>query len=130
MNVYGIKPFNLVNNSYYQFFEVSVNDRFLFQEFANSLRNSTVDKKRLNAIYRYMDMISPSVFLPKEKFRQLEGMGSPLYYEFKKNDIRVYVLKQEPSVFILLGGYKGNQKADIKRIKSLFKDFNGGNNNE
>lgn len=76
-----------------------------------------------------MDMLSPSTLLPKEKFRHIEGLKSPYYWEFKMKDIRVYVYRKEPSFFIILGGYKGKQKADIKRIKKLFKDFEGGNNN-
>ena len=44
-------------------------------------------------------------------------------YEFKKNDIRVYVILERPDVFVILGAYKSNQDLDIKKIDKLFNGF-------
>lgn len=125
MNEYTVRTFDLVNNESYQFYEVSVNGRYMFREFVETLGGNGMDLKKLKAIYRYMDIISPRVLLPKTKFRHIEDKDNPLYWEFKKGDIRVYVVRKEPSMFVVLGGHKGRQKADIKRMKSLFKDFKG-----
>lgn len=46
-----------------------------------------------------------------------------MYYEFKKNDIRVYVILERPDVFVILGAYKSNQDLDIKKIDKLFNGF-------
>lgn len=70
-----------------------------------------------------MDMFSPHLLLPKTKFRQIKGAASNHFYEFKKNDIRVYVAKISPDIFVLLGGHKGTQKRDIKSLDRLFSDF-------
>lgn len=123
-NKYIVRTFEPINNEYYQFQEVTVNGRFLFQEFVNNLRDEVNDLKKLCSIYGYMDAFSPHNFLPKTKFRQVDGRQCKDLYEFKKGDIRVYVLFKRPSMFIVLGAYKGTQKRDYKNIDKLFKDFN------
>lgn len=63
------------------------------------------------------------------RFYEASVNGKYLYQEFllglkdKKNDIRVYVIMRKPNVFVVLGGYKGEQNSNIKRIKKLFNDF-------
>ena len=63
------------------------------------------------------------------RFYEASVNGKYLYQEFliglkdKKNDIRVYVIMRKPNVFVVLGGYKGEQNSVIKRIKKLFNDF-------
>ena len=47
---YQVRKFEPVNNSSYQFFEVSVNGKFQFQEFVNNLKDEQRDLKKLNAI--------------------------------------------------------------------------------
>lgn len=120
---YQVRDFKLVNNQYYHFSEVSVDGRYLFQEFITNLKDKKNDIKKLAAIFQYMDIISPHTLLPKTKFRHIEGSGCKNLYEFKKNDIRVYVIMNKPSVFLILGAYKGTQKQDFKKIDKLFKDF-------
>lgn len=122
-NKYKIRPFETINNKTYQFYEASVNGKFLFEEFCKGLKDAARDKKKLSSIYAYMDMLGPQVMLPKTKFRCIGDKTLPNLFEFKKGDIRVYVIKQKPSVYIVLGGYKGRQDLDIERVKNLFKDF-------
>ena len=74
-------------------------------------------------IFQYMDIFNPHILLPKTKFRHIEGSECKNLYEFKKNDIRVYVIMNKPSVFLILGAYKGTKKQDFKKIDKLFKDF-------
>ena len=120
-NKYELRKFEPVNNKTYQFQEVSVNGKYLFQEFVENLKDQRDIKKLMN-IYSYMDMLSASM-LPKSKFRHIEGLKRNDVYEFKKDDIRVYVIMQRPSVFVVLGAYKGTQNKDIKRIDKLFDGF-------
>ena len=70
-----------------------------------------------------MDCLSPSNLLPSSKFRQIKGLRRNDVYEFKKNDIRIYVIKKRPDIYVVLGGYKGSQDKDINRIDKLFNDF-------
>lgn len=81
---YQVRKFEPVNNSSYQFFEVSVNGKFQFQEFVNNLKDEQRDLKKLNAIYGYMDSLSSSNLLPKTKFRHIECKKCKNVYEFKR----------------------------------------------
>ena len=120
-NNYTISRFEPVNNKEYNFYEVSVNGKCLYQEFVKGL--STRDLKKLINIYAYMDCLFPSNLLPSSKFRQIKGLRRNDVYEFKKNDIRIYVIKKRPDIYVVLGGYKGSQDKDINRIDKLFNDF-------
>lgn len=120
-NNYTISRFEPVNNKEYNFYEVSVNGKCLYQEFVKGL--STRDLKKLINIYAYMDCLSPSNLLPSSKFRQIKGLRRNDVYEFKKNDLRIYVIKKRPDIYVVLGGYKGSQDKDINRIDNLFNDF-------
>ena len=103
--------------------EVAVNGKFQFQEFVDNLKDERRDLKKLNAIYGYMDSLSPSNLLPKTKFRAIKSKKCKNVYEFKKNDIRVYVILERPNVYVILGAYKSNQDLDIKKIDKLFNGF-------
>lgn len=120
---YEIRPFKMVNNKTCQFYEASVNGKYLYDKFYNNLKNETVDKKNINSIIAYMDFYSPYCKLPSTKFNHIQNSSIPNLYEFKKKDIRIYVILKEPSVFVVLGGYKGRQKQDIEQVVRLFKDF-------
>lgn len=122
-NKYEEKIFEPINNKTYEFREVSVNGRFLFQEFIDNLKDTTKDMKKIMQIYAYMNEFSPSTLLPKTKFRQIKGVKRDDVYEFKKDDIRIYVIKRYPSIFVILGAYKGTQDKSINRIDKLFGGF-------
>lgn len=122
-NKYKEKIFEPINNKTYEFREVSVNGRFLFQEFIDNLKDTPKDMKKIMQIYAYMNEFSPSNLLPKTKFRQIKGVKRDDVYEFKKDDIRIYVIKRYPSIFIILGAYKGTQDKSINRIDKLFGGF-------
>lgn len=123
-NKYEEKIFEPINNKTYEFREVSVNGRFLFQEFIDNLKDTPKDMKKIMQIYAYMNEFSPSTLLPKTKFRQIKGgVKRDDVYEFKKDDIRIYVIKKYPSIFVILGAYKGTQDKNISRINKLFGGF-------
>ena len=122
-NKYEEKIFEPINNKTYEFREVSVNGRFLFQEFIDNLKDTPKDMKKIMQIYAYMNEFSPSTLLPKTKFRHIKGVKRDDVYEFKKDDIRIYVIKRYPSIFVILGAYKGTQDKSINRIDKLFGGF-------
>lgn len=122
-NKYEEKIFEPINNKTYEFREVSVNGRFLFQEFIDNLKDTPKDMKKIMQIYAYMNEFSLSTLLPKTKFRQIKGVKRDDVYEFKKDDIRIYVIKKYPSIFVILGAYKGTQDKNISRINKLFGGF-------
>jgi hypothetical protein len=73
-----------------------------------------------------MDYINPYSKLPKEKFRHIENNNPKArnyIYEFKDKSIRIYVIFQPPSFYIIRGGHKKDQLKDIERVKRDTKDF-------
>lgn len=123
MRLYQTRQFEYVHGSYYEYRELAVDGKYLFSGFLDELRNSRDDVRKLMHIYSLMAALSPSVMLPARKFRKytckIDGV-----FEFKKDDIRVYVLKKSPEIYVVLGGYKDNQKRDVGRIEQLLRDIN------
>lgn len=122
-NEYNVRPFKIVNNKTCRFYEASVNGKYLYEKFCANLKNESVDMKKVNSIIAYMDFFSFDNKLPSTIFNHIQNSSIPNLYEFKKKDIRIYVILKEPSVFIVLGGYKGRQKQDIDQVARLFKNF-------
>ena len=80
-------------------------------------------EKDFNVILTCMNiMAEKDIFLPKEKVNSIKEGDKEIAIEFKKNALRVYCVKISPKVFVVLGGYKSNQKNDIKKLKRLLKD--------
>ncbi len=61
--------------------------------------------------------------LPNTKFRQIVNVKRPDVFEFKKNKLRIYIVFQEPSVYIVMGGYKNTQRKDIASLEQKIKGF-------
>ena len=60
--------------------------------------------------------------LPVNKFNSIKKEKNVIGYEFKKDDLRVYCVKKEPNVIVILGGYKKNQEQDIDKFIRLIND--------
>ncbi len=115
---YFTKPFELVHNPQYQFHKLYIDNECQFDTFMKDIEMNG-NKKELASfasIIAYMDAISDLIMLPKTKFRHIENAGRKDVFEFKKDNLRVYVIMQRPDVYIILGGYKNNQKKDINTI--------------
>lgn len=123
MKLFRQELFTLIKNPQYQYFKVFIDGKCQFDEFCQAVEQDGNDKKWLKSVYTYMEMLSDGTMLPKEKFNHIKGLGRNDVYEFKKKSLRVYVVKKRPNVFIILGGYKGSQKEDIARLKTILKEF-------
>ena len=72
------------------------------------------------SILAIMNRVANLQAVPKDKFRDITPDKSPVTeYEFKCKDLRVYAIKITNGQLIILGGYKNNQPADIKKFRSL-----------
>ena len=123
MNTYEKELFELVNNPEYTFYKLKVNGTFGIDDFIETLDGIVKDEKSFAGIIRLMDMFSPRIMLPKEKFRKIESSDRIDLREFKKNDIRVYVIMQGKTFYVVTGGHKQDQKKDIANFKQDVKDF-------
>lgn len=108
------------NKNNVQFYELELDGKRLFSEFHENLIDAN-DKKKFIAIIALMDNFSFNQKLPDKLFKQIKSIGRKDVYEFKKANLRVYVIMQKPNMFIILGGYKTNQQKDIEKIDRYTK---------
>lgn len=125
MSIFAIEKFEAVRKdgkvSFYKLYE---NGECLLDKFYNEIQfheKSLGDYKSILATMDYM--AETNVLLPKQKFNSIKERGKVMGYEFKKNDLRIYCIKPMTNVVILFGGYKKNQKSDIKRMQAITKEI-------
>lgn len=123
MHEYMTVPYEDVHNPQYKFYKLHIDGVCQFDEFLMQLEKNKSDKKLFFYIIQYMDGITDQNRFPKTKFNHIEDNDRSDIFEFKKDHLRVYVIKQKPNMFIVLGGYKNSQKKDIRTLKSKVKDF-------
>lgn len=123
MPEYSTKLFDLTNNPNYTYYRLFVDGKCEFDDFLQEVNKNVADKKNMNAIIAYMDSLSAQL-LPSIIYNHIESGERHDLYEFKKKDLRVYVIDQRPNIYIVMGGYKSTQKKkDIPRLIRKTKDF-------
>lgn len=123
MTKYEITRYELVNNGIYHFKKLTIDGRCHIQEFYDSIKDNPKLLDKFDAIISYMDNMSPQIRYPDTKFKHINDVGRSDVFEFKRKPLRVYVVKQEPDICVVLGGMKTDQKPDIKWLKKALKDF-------
>lgn len=123
MSEYSTKLYDDVNNPQYKFYKLYIDGACQFDKFLEEIERNHKDKKLFNYIIQYMDGITDQNRYPHTKFNHIDDNKRSDIFEFKKDHLRVYVIKQKPNFFIIIGGYKSDQKKDIKILKSKIKDF-------
>jgi hypothetical protein len=123
MSIFASKKFEPVQGR--QVFEkLFVNDVCLIDEFEQEIVSNQQHISELKTIYAYMNFLASGRILPEKKFRKIKtGKNSQNLYEFKSKHLRVYVFSIPRGKMVVLGGYKKNQKADIKIFKSIVKEY-------
>lgn len=123
MSEYSTKLFDLTNNPNYTYYRLFVDGKCEFDDFLQEVNKNVADKKNMNAIIAYMDSLSAQL-LPSIIYNHIESGERHDLYEFKKKNLRVYVIDQRPNIYIVMGGYKSTQKKkDIPRLIRKTKDF-------
>lgn len=123
MTKYNAVPFEVVNSPYYFYYKLIVDDVSHFDEFCEAIKRDITAQKNLNGIIALMDNFSPHTMLPQTKFRHIQGGKRSDLFEFKKGVVRVYVIKQQPNIYVVMGGLKNDQISDIKKFIVYTKDF-------
>ncbi len=123
MPEYSTKLFDLTNNPNYTYYRLFVDGKCEFDDFLQEVNKNVADKKNMNSIIAYMDSLSAQL-LPSIIYNHIESGERHDLYEFKKKNLRVYVIDQRPNIYIVMGGYKSTQKKkDIPRLIRKTKDF-------
>jgi len=77
-------------------------------------------RKDVIRITSTMEQVSKRLSMPYTKWHPLKGSaGTVREYEAKAGDLRLYAVQIHPGYIIVLGGTKGNQDRDIRRLRSL-----------
>lgn len=110
-------------NGKLRFYSLIKDGNNLFDSFFNEVSQDKRHKTDLIRIISTMDYVAETdAIMPKEKVNSIKDGDRVVGLEFKKNDLRVYCLKLEPNVVVIMGGYKKNQNKDLNTIKQLLKD--------
>lgn len=121
---YNRKILDIVNNqNNCIFYKMEIDGECPFDKFTEDVERVAIDKKHLVSIYAMMDTFNPNLRYPKTKLNHINSNIRGDIYEFKKDNLRVYVLLQKPNVLIVMGGYKIDQKQDVKRVDRLIKEL-------
>ena len=118
MSIFALENIDEVKNGACSFFKLSYNGRCFYDEFCEEIGNNAIEKKQLNIIRTYMNLMAETnLQLPSVKFNSIKQGNKVIAYEFKSKDLRIYVVKQDPNIFVILGGHKKNQNKDIDYLK-------------
>lgn len=122
MTEYKTEVLDIVNNPSYTYYKLYVNDRCYFEDFYNEVMEDVKGSNDMASIVSLMENLGAQL-LPAAKFNHIHDAKRSDLFEFKKNKLRVYVIKQEPVIYVVMGGYKNEQKSDIAKLKKRVKDF-------
>lgn len=123
---YTYIPFDLVDNPKYDYYKVSIDGNCHIDEFIKEIEENVKRKNSFNSIIAYMDLLGNTPRpLPPTKFNFVHVAKRVDVWEFKKDDLRVYVVQhvKTKEVYVIMGGYKDNQKKDIKTLEKRIKDL-------
>ncbi len=122
MSEYKTEILEIVNNPNYIYYKLYVDGKCAFDEFLKEVSRNVADRKNLEGIIAYMDFLNAQL-LHNTIYNHIQDNERTDLYEFKKKNLRVYVIDQRPEIFVVMGGYKVNQQKDIAKLKNKVKDF-------
>lgn len=107
-----------IHNTNCGFYKLYLNGKCQYDSFEADVRKVADDFKELTCILSRMEMYCPTQLLPKTKFNHIKGGKGDRkdVYEFKEGRLRVYVIVIQPNVYVVTGGYKKDQKKDIRKM--------------
>lgn len=123
MSTFAVENYEPVCGEKLTFYKLCNNGTFQIDEFEQKLTNR--ESKSFRSIISYMDIMAENDrLLPDTIFKKIKGIDSHKVYEYRKDNIRVYVLKQAPHVIVILGGYKTKQTKNIKQVTRIVNALN------
>lgn len=129
---YSVQKLDIINNPKCHFYKLLIDGKSQFDEFASDAEKIAANKKCLVNIYSRMDSFDPDLKLPKEKFNHIEGgkYDRKDVYEFKKDQVRVYVILIKPNIYVVCGAIKKGKKDQERDITRLFNAINAFDEND
>lgn len=105
--------------------ELCENGESMFQKFIDEVNFSGSYSNELAGAIKCLEHAADLIRLPKNKFRQIEGVSVKCkVYEAKYGSIRIYHFEEKyTGRIIVIGGYKVNQNKDIKKVERIIKEY-------
>lgn len=121
MPIFALEKLEAIQESgVLSFYKVLVDGKCQFDEFCNKLLKSKTELKSLRKILASMNWLAENnQRLPITKFNSIKNKQKVFAHEFKEQSLRVYVLKIDPNVFVVLGGCKKNQERDVNELLDI-----------
>lgn len=121
MSIFALKKYDVVQGNY-PFYRLAEDGKCQYDEYCKEIEEKTSYASELLSIKQTMVRVANNQRVPKEKFRQIDK--DLKICEFKSRNLRVYALHEDrKGKIIILGGYKNQQKADIRQVKSLAQQY-------
>ncbi|HKK59727.1 MAG TPA: hypothetical protein VJ937_09625 [Salinivirga sp.] len=103
-----------------QFYKLGIDNKCQFDEYEEEIENNGQYEEELASIYANMEDVANNKLLPNTKFKDItKGKSKVKEYEFKTKHLRVYAIKHPDGKLIIFGGYKNQQKKDIRKFRSI-----------
>lgn len=120
MLTFALEKLDEVRNGILSFYKIRINGECLYDDFCKKIEQNKIERKQLITIQAYMNMMANNnQRLPKNKFNSIKQGDKVIGYEFKTDKLRIYVAKQEPNIFVILGGHKTSQTKDVAKFKRI-----------
>ena len=121
MSEFTKQPLEEIVNPYFKLYKVLEDGKSFYDEFVDSL-SQPADLNAMDAIRAIMDRLDNTI-LSSTIINHIRGSKSDRndVYEFKRHNVRIYFIMKKPDFLLLLGGFKSNQKKDLKKV---FRHFN------
>ncbi len=116
---------HIPSNTKIDVYELCKNGRSLFSDFFSEIEIEGNLLSNLAAAIRIIEDTSNLNRRPKSQFRIIQGLSvNCKVYEAKSGNIRIYLFHEEKTGrVIVIGGLKGDQDEDIKKIEKTIKDY-------
>jgi hypothetical protein len=119
---FGLRKINAVKAKQHEFYELSINGVFQLEEFERNLEE--IYSSEYKKLLTIMDACSNGVSLPHTKMKDITpNKDSIKEYEFKSKNLRIYAIQQPGSKLVIFCGHKNNQKAEIRKFRSIKQQF-------
>ena len=122
MSKFALKDIESINGKQ-TFNQLEVNGQKQLDNLEADLSDTTYISE-FKTLLTYMEYTANNKTLPQTKFKDITPKKQQVKeYEFKSKHLRVYAIQQVNGKIIVLGGFKNNQKEDIKKFRSLKKQY-------
>lgn len=108
------------------FYKLITDGTCQFDKFIEEISRVEITRKKLSDLISRMGCFG-DYMMPKKYVRHIKDSKIKDVYEFKKDDIRIYVQLKKPDVYIILGGSKSTQEKDIDKVIRIAKQLQHNN---